>query len=641
LKWYVNRLKTISFQEVIFRLNQLFKQKVGEKNIALFPTVDLIINPLNIICVDKLRKKNYNNIINIFNTKIEISKSINWHLDLYSKNEFPKICATNITTRNDKIGIAKFVWEINRMQFLTAIALQYHQTKNQKYLLLFQSINQSWINENPYLIGVNWTSNIEINLRLITWFFCWDIMNVNYLINENNKFKKFVKETWIPMLYLHCKYSYEHPSKFSSANNHLISEATGLFIASSFWKFDESIKWKKYSKKILEREIIKQHTINGINREQAAEYIQFNIDFFLLAYIVAERTNNSFSDYYKAMLRNIFTYIYNLIDISGNIPRYGDGDEGYAFILGYENRHKNFKSLLTSGAIIFNNKEFKSRSDGFDLKNEILFGQKGKEIFDLISDQSANRRSKFYKDDGHFIFRKEKYNQEVYLHFNVAPLGYLSIAAHGHADALSFSLHIDGNPILIDPGTYCYHSDPEWRTYFKGTLAHNTIRVDQKDMAINGGATLWIKHYNTKVSGAQHNSKVEFVRASHNGYSKYGVEHIRNINFLKDNNEFIITDFLNIKKNKNHCFEVAFHIHPDVRIEKVNEQNYKLNYNGSREVQFLFDNTLNPEIKNGQLKPILGWYSPGFYKRVPTNVIYSKFTANQSFKIVNKLKVLS
>ena len=85
------------------------------------------------------------------------------------------------------------------------------------------------------------------------------------------------------------------------------------------------------------------------------------------------------------------------------------------------------------------------------------------------------------------------------MHFDAAPLGYLSIAAHGHADALSFILHVDGQPVFIDSGTYTYHTEPEWRQYFIGTLAHNTIRINQKDQAVNGGPTLWTKHYKTSI----------------------------------------------------------------------------------------------------------------------------------------------
>lgn len=37
--------------------------------------------------------------------------------------------------------------------------------------------------------------------------------------------------------------------------------------------------------------------------------------------------------------------------------------------------------------------------------------------------------------------------------FDHGPLGYLAIAAHGHADALSVCIALDSKPLLVDPGT--------------------------------------------------------------------------------------------------------------------------------------------------------------------------------------------
>ena len=76
----------------------------------------------------------------------------------------------------------------------------------------------------------------------------------------------------------------------------LISEYAGLFIASSKWQFKESEKWNRYSQKGLENEIIKQHSKNGINKEEAAEYIQFITDFFF-CHILLEKTQTSIFRY--------------------------------------------------------------------------------------------------------------------------------------------------------------------------------------------------------------------------------------------------------------------------------------------------------------------------------------------------------
>ncbi|TIQ17227.1 heparinase II/III-family protein, partial [Mesorhizobium sp.] len=71
------------------------------------------------------------------------------------------------------------------------------------------------------------------------------------------------------------------------------------------------------------------------------------------------------------------------------------------------------------------------------------------------------------------------------------PLGYLSIAAHGHADALSLTLCVDGEPVLVDPGTWLYGSGGVWRDWFRSTPAHNTLNIEGKSQSIIAGTFNW------------------------------------------------------------------------------------------------------------------------------------------------------
>jgi uncharacterized heparinase superfamily protein len=85
-------------------------------------------------------------------------------------------------------------------------------------------------------------------------------------------------------------------------------------------------------------------------------------------------------------------------------------------------------------------------------------------------------------------------DREIRIIIDSGELGYLSIAAHGHADALAFTMSVAGKEILVDPGTYSYHTLPRWRNYFRGTAAHNTVVVDGKNQSVIGGNFMWVKH---------------------------------------------------------------------------------------------------------------------------------------------------
>ncbi|MBI9034683.1 MAG: alginate lyase family protein [Bacteroidales bacterium] len=618
LKWFYNRLKSMSVVEIPYRAKQLI-QKQYEKQIskAKLPLIKRQVATQRLLNLEGLEFEKYPSFISVFGREFDYSNGeIDWHTDIFSGESFPLSFSKSINIRSHANLSAKNVWEINRLQFLPFLAINYKITGDEKYLNHFISIIESWIENNPYLLGVNWYSNIEVNLRLISWFFCWEILDVEALCKDNVNFNKFVEKKWLPSVHQHCQYSYANPSKYSSSNNHLISEYAGLFIAGSLWQFKESAKWTSYAKKGMEKEILRQYSKNGVNKEEAAEYIQFITDFFLLALVVGENSGNSFSEEYKARFKEILYYIHDFLDCRGNFPQYGDEDDGKCFILNAKHDFNNFKSLLTSGTILFQDSALKDKSNGFDAKNAILFGKEGQLAFNDIPSRKKEEQTVFYKEEGHFILKKQDEEKEVYIHFDAAALGYLSIAAHGHADALSFILHIDGQPVFVDSGTYTYHTEQEWRNYFMGTMAHNTIRINKKDQASIAGPTLWLNHYQTKVIVAESNEDFDRVKAQHNGYRKMGINHTREICFDKKELIIKIVDTIESTNKNNYFIELPFHLHPDMVVLSLGQNQFEICNPKGRSAIIQVDQKLNTHVVNGQIVPeILGWYSASFTQK--------------------------
>ena len=61
-------------------------------------------------------------------------------------------------------------------------------------------------------------------------------------------------------------------------------------------------------------------------------------------------------------------------------------------------------------------------------------------------------------------------------------------AGHSHSDTLSLTVSLDSQELLIDPATYTYVGDPAWRNWFRGSAAHNTVRIDGRDQARPSGS---------------------------------------------------------------------------------------------------------------------------------------------------------
>jgi hypothetical protein len=359
-----------------------------------------------------------------------------------------------------------------------------------------------------------------------------------------------------------------------------------------FWRFPESEKWQRRSRDILEREIVKQHSPNGVNREEASGYIQFVLDALAAAKIAEKNSNIKFSSRFNSMLKKIFRFSHDSTDVRGNLIEYGDSDDG----------------RLTPPGFLSQKEEKKSHS------------------------------SSFYTKEGHFFLKKRAGNSEIFMHFNAAPLGYLSTAAHGHADALSFSLNVDGKQYFVDPGTYIYHGEPKWREYFVGTLAHNTVRIDKADQAHFIGPTLWGKKYKGKVVAASSNSARDLIRATHNGYQK--ISHFRKVLFDKKSDRITITDEFLPRKKGGHVFEFCLHLHPEAQIIREGKHTFFIQRQGSRKVALYLDRRFDFQLISGDKSRPLGWYSPQLYIKVPATTIYMKNFAKEKFTINTIIEIL-
>jgi len=108
---------------------------------------------------------------------------------------------------------------------------------------------------------------------------------------------------------------------------------------------------------------------------------------------------------------------------------------------------------------------------------------------------------------------------------------------HSHSDALSLTARLGNREILIDPGTFTYIADPAERNRFRGSSAHNTVRIDERDQAIPAGPFRWDGKPEVRVDQWAAAAKTDFLDAS---CSYGGFTHRRRILFLKPSRVVIL-----------------------------------------------------------------------------------------------------
>ena len=346
LVWKIKRVKSMSLYEIYIRFKRAVELKLFgiRSNLKIIEQSKLPAEPslLDIQVNNTVHKPSIDRIIieandylchkwSFFGVEFVEEGDINWHFDHINKKTAPKEFSFSINHRNyEEVGNIKVTWEKNRHHHLTIMAMAYFLTKDEKYAReVVEQINQ-WIKDNPFLVGVNWTHPLENGIRLISWVYCERFLRgsecYDILFNKESLF-------WLSV-YQHQKFIIKTYSIGSSANNHLIGEMAGLFISSVSWPyFKQSKKWMDYSKKKLEKEIVRQSFSSGVNKEMAFGYQIFVYEFLLLAYLESKECKNLFSEVFTNYMKKNATVISELTRVYQGIPNYGDGDEGMAIQL--------------------------------------------------------------------------------------------------------------------------------------------------------------------------------------------------------------------------------------------------------------------------------------------------------------------
>lgn len=565
--------------------------------------------------------------LNIFNLlDYSIGTPPRWNIDPKTGIKAPLEFGKTMNYRDeDTVGDIKYLWEPSRHLQLVTLCMAFKLTKDSRYSSSFCDQLDSWFEQCPYLMGAQWVSSLELGIRLINWAICWQLIGgYQSSIFEGDKGTAF-RDRWLKAIYQHAHFIKGHYSRYSSANNHLIGEASGVFIASLTWPYwDEFSVWGSDARGVLEAEAVKQTFEDGVNKEQAISYQQFVLDFLLLPYLAAEANQQPFSEKYKEIIESMLTYLASMMDVNGNLPMIGDADDGYAVKLDHNPDFCPYRSLLATGAVLFNRSDFKVFASELDNKSLILLGNHAEDSFARLAVPAALEvRTTFQEGGYHILGHRINQPDEIKWVMDTGPLGYGGIAAHGHADALSAYLTVAGHEILIDPGTYAYHTDKKWRDYFRGTSAHNTIRVDGVDQSEIGGNFMWLTKAESVLHTFEDSGEKSIIEASHNGYLRLPcpLTHQRKVIFHKNCGVFELSDELHCSDE--HEIEQFWHFSEFCKVSIIN--NILEVSNQSVFVRMELDPTLSLAVFKGDTERPSGWVSRCFdSKEKSTSVCASK-----------------
>jgi hypothetical protein len=544
-----------------------------------------------------------------------------WRLDPRTGRRAPgEAFAFDIAYRDEnRVGDIKQIWELSRHHHLTVLAAAWRLTRDERYADRVAEHLKSWWAANPPGQGPQWISGIELGIRLISWVWVRRLMGewprIGEVFDENPEAVAQVHahQTWLAAL----------PSIGSSGNNHLVAETAGRFVAAcAFDWYPESARWRAESLASFVAAAETNTFASGLNRELASDYHLLVLELGLVVLAEADASGLPTPDRLPALLLRMADALAAVVDTRLRPPRQGDGDDGQVLAVEDLDGAGRAAALLTTAGSVFGPAPWWPPLP----QGSVQAGVLGALIRPRRGTQPrCARRPAHFADAGLTILRAHEQDGagQVWVRADGGPHGFGTLAAHAHADALAVEVRIDGTDVLADPGTYCYHGQPQWREYFRSTHGHNTLELDGRDQSVSGGPFMWIRHARSRVHVAHPDpAGISRWTGEHDGYlDGLGARHVRNLHLDPHARTLTITD--DVQAPRPLPARLSFHLGPDLAVDlDAATAHLTWRQDGWARVATL---TLPAELTwtthHGETTPPAGWYSPGFGRKQPAWVL--------------------
>lgn len=353
----------------------------------------------------------------------------------------PKTVAHRLDHRNLPDGAdARTIWEINRWAEMTRLAMHGWLNADKAAIRAAQLWLEDWLDHNPPGMGINWTSPLEAALRLIN--FCW----FDALARAAGADASAQDELARRIVPVHAGWVWRHRSRGSSANNHLLGELAALVVALKRWPgMERHVQDVEQVWDMLGAEVLAQFAEDGGSREQALHYHLFAFD---LAWQAVRAVGCRAGEVHDR-LAEAADYFHCLAHPDEPWD-FGDNDDAQVVPV------------------------TRSRERAAAEWRAWMAGEPGDLRFWLGRSPRSPARVeeagwRCFPESGMVVGRMGGWMARL----DASPLGFRSLAAHGHCDALHLSVWDGAHALLIDPGTGGYYGHQNWRAELASWEMHN------------------------------------------------------------------------------------------------------------------------------------------------------------------------
>ena len=403
----------------------------------------------------------------LFGREVRLADPPRWNENPLSGAAWPGRPSRTIDYHDTRLaGDPKLAWELGRLTVLPVLA-QAARASGQR-----ASADRAirWLDDftatQPLGSGIHHTSGMEQAVRTLT--VTWTLALLGERAGE------VALEPCLGLMAQQALHVRDHLSLGSSANNHLIAEYAAITVlAAAFPALRGADRLLREGVRGLERETLRQFDPDGVSREQSFGYLPLIWELLLESFVAAEAAGAKISDAVRARLAASLEFARVIRLQGGAWPRIGDEDDGRILMAG---EHASRLDLVGNALAAWLGAD--GLADGERGLARLLIGAapRARAAADGVTETAD-----------YTIWRAAG----LVVTFDHGALGLAPLAAHGHGDALSITIHRGADAIVLDPGTFAYHADRAARDRCRSTPLHATIHFGARSQAEMAGPFLW------------------------------------------------------------------------------------------------------------------------------------------------------
>lgn len=518
----------------------------------------------------------------------------------------------------------KFIWEPARFDWAITLGKAYFLRGEEKYVSSFWQLFEEFTHANPINKGLNWTSAQEVALRLITL-----VYSAHMVRNSRHSTPKRYKELCISI----ANHADRIPPTMCYAkaqnNNHLVSEAVGLFTAATFLPgHPHTARWRKLGLKWFNHAVAEQVAPDGTYIQHSTNYQRLFLTLALWMNFLVEKEGDVLSDATLRKLALATNWLAARMDnITGRVPNLGHNDGSFFLPLSL-GAYDDYRPVIQAASRVFLAKPALPPGPWDELS--LLL-----EIPTIVKIRKPIPRQM----EKHLILGDQD---------NWAALRAVQFSSRpAHADQLHVDIWHAGVNIAMDAGTYQYNAVPPWENALAATRVHNTITINGLDQMTQAGKFLWLDWAQAEVIKKTNQS----ITAIHDGYAHQGILHQRTLRLKVEGEKkkkgikkwLILDELLPSGQPNPHINACLNWLLPDWPFE-VKENNIILQSPVGKIILNIqseeFESTLDvfragKSQLSGNMDDNLGWYSPTYGLKIPALSIQFSISGSAPAKITS------